>query len=125
MTEQKDEFLEKLQTMISKIMPHMPPYRYWQATLNQLEPHRHRGFSKRLHKKDNRMYGFTTETCLENGKPRYYAFVYRIKKTKGNVEHLKLVRKRVFARRNKAKSKAYHWYCQRIEQLKQKELLKK
>ena len=105
--------------IVAKIFSSMPLYRYWQATLKTLEPHVRRslGYQKRLHKKDNRIFGFTVETCMESGKPRYYAFIYRIKKLPGNRESLKLVRKVAFARKKKAKEKAYHWYCKRVKQL--------
>jgi len=115
-----DEINKIFQKIIAKETGHMPRYRYWQVKLKDLEGHVRKslGFRKRLHKKDNRMFGFTVETCPENGRPRYYAFIYRIKRLRGNEEHLHLVRKVGFARKRKARERAYRWYCERVSQLK-------
>lgn len=109
--------------IVSKLFPSMPRYRFWQAKLKALEPHVRKSLNrkKRVHKKDNRLFGFTVETLMENGRPpRYYAFIYRTKQLKNNYENLRLVRKVAFARKKKAKERAYEWYCERVEQLKGK-----
>jgi len=108
--------------IVSQIFPSMPRYRYWQVKLKALEPHVRRSLNrkKRLHKKDNRLFGFTVETLMEKCRPRYYAFIYRVKQLPNNCENLHLVRKVGFARKKKAKERAYEWYCKRVEQLKAK-----
>jgi hypothetical protein len=108
--------------IVSKLFPSMPRYRYWQVKLKALEPHVRKSLNrkKRLHKKDNRLFGFTVETLMDKGRPRYYAFIYRVKQLPRHYENLHLVRKVGFARKKKARERAYEWYCERVEQLKAK-----
>lgn len=56
-------------------------------------------------------YFYTTEKINQKGKPRYVAGVYRYLKTR---KVYKLVKKSGFAKKYKAKERAYKWYEDRV-----------
>jgi hypothetical protein len=60
-------------------------------------------------RKDNYAFCWTTEPCLEKGKKRFYACVYRILKD----GTWKLKRRVGFAKRKVAKARALKWYEER------------
>jgi hypothetical protein len=60
-------------------------------------------------KKDCYAFCWTTEPCLEKGKKRFYACVYRVLKDGS----WKLKRKVGFAKRKVAKARALKWYEER------------
>ncbi len=94
----------------------MPRWSYFRHDLKALEP-RHRGQTRRQRKKDGFVFAYTTEPLVEQGKKRYYALKYRVKRLKVSREEWTLIKKRGFARRKVAKAKAVEWYNKRGEEL--------
>ncbi len=77
--------------LLQAAMPSQPSYRFWKSESGD-------------------RYFYTTEKINHKDKPRYVAGIYRFMKTK---KQYKLVKKSGFAKKYKAKDRAYQWYQQK------------
>jgi hypothetical protein len=117
------ETLDMVANEVNKLVDQLgwfktPAYRYWRKTLDELEPTRHRGFKKRLHKKDNYAFAYTTEPAIDDeGKKVWFAIKYRIARVGVTREKWQMVKHRSFKHPRKAREKAYSWYAERCNKL--------
>lgn len=122
----EQETLQKITDEINRVLDELGwyetlNYRYWRLTLPELEPTRHRGFKRRLKKRDNYAFAYTTNPVLDDeGKKVWLAIKYRVKRVGATREKWTMVKHRKFRHPRKARNQAYKWYCERKRKLEEK-----